>query len=349
MSGGVELEPFSLRLDRPLDTASGSIDSRQGYLVRVECGGEPGFGEASPLPGWTESLDECATALEAAREGAEHHGYDATLDSLDPRETPAARHGIALAVADARSRSAGEPLYRYLGGDRHVESVPVNATVGDGTVASTVDDAERAVGDGYDCLKLKVGARSLAADRERVGAVADACPDATLRADANGSWDRETARRALRAFGDCVDYVEQPLSAEDLAGHAALRGGPVDVALDESLGTFDVDRILTAEAADVVVLKPMALGGVDLARSAALEARAAGLRPVVTTTIDAVYARTAALHVAASIAPGPACGLATADRLAEDLASDPAPVVRGDMLVPEGKGNVPAAADSSSA
>jgi len=83
----------------------------------------------------------------------------------------------------------------------------------------------------------------------------------------------------------------------------------------------------------------MALGGVDRARQAALEAREAGVEPVVTTTIDAVVARTAALHLAASVPDLPACGLATADRLAEDLAPDPAPVEDGRMAVPDAPGH----------
>ncbi|WP_254537898.1 mandelate racemase/muconate lactonizing enzyme family protein [Halomarina litorea] len=346
----VDLEPFSLRLARPLDTARGTIDHREGFLVRVACDGESGVGEATPLPGWTESLDDCEAALERATERAGSDGYEAALDALDARETPAARHGLSLALADARARATDEPLYRYLGGEAEVDAVPVNATVGDGDVETSVADAESAVDEGFDCLKVKVGARSLTADFDRVEAVREACPDATLRADANGSWDRETARRAMGQFGGHgVEYVEQPLPTGDLTGHADLRGGPVGVALDESLGEHGVDAVLAAGAADVLVLKPMALGGPDRARDAALRAREAGLEAVVTTTIDAVYARTAAVHVAASLAPLPACGLATADFLAEDLASDPAPVVHGAVTVPEGKGNVPAGGGSSSA
>jgi L-alanine-DL-glutamate epimerase-like enolase superfamily enzyme len=85
----------------------------------------------------------------------------------------------------------------------------------------------------------------------------------------------------------------------------------------------------------------MALGGPDRTLAAARRVRSAGLEAVVTTTVDAVYARTAAVHVAAAIPEVPACGLATAALLAEDLADDSAPVEGGEIAVPEGKGNVP--------
>jgi steroid 5-alpha reductase family enzyme len=62
----MELEPFSLELRSPLSTAAGSIGRREGFLVRVEREGFVGIGEATPLPGWTESYEECADALAAA-------------------------------------------------------------------------------------------------------------------------------------------------------------------------------------------------------------------------------------------------------------------------------------------
>ena len=57
-----------------------------------------------------------------------------------------------------------------------------------------------------------------------------------------------------------------------------------------------------------------------------------------TTTIDGVVARLAALHVAAAVPDIGACGLATGDRLARDLAPDPTRVADGEMTVPQTDG-----------
>jgi L-alanine-DL-glutamate epimerase-like enolase superfamily enzyme len=257
-------------------------------------------------------------------------------------------------VLDARSHAAMGPLYRLLergyrrdpdGSEASPDPaapVPVNATVGDDPPEATAAAAADAVGRGFETVKLKVGARSVAADIERVAAVRERCPAVTLRADANGAWDSEAAERALDAFAEHgVAYVEQPLPVDttadggtrrDLGAHATLRGGPVGVALDESLaaGPDAVAAALEAGAADTLVLKPMALGGPDRAVAAARRARRAGVEPVVTTTIDGALARATAVHVAAAIPDITACGLATADRLATDLLDpDPAPVVGG--------------------
>ena len=377
----VELERFSLPLSSPLETATGTIDTREGFLVRLRAddgdgegctdgdgdrssaGHILGVGESTPLPGWTESLVECESALRSVvdldddLEDALDDALDvADLGQLDPRgqdehdgkggslaRRPAARHGVSLAVLDARAREAGEPLYRHLGGDRRVECVAVNATVGDGSPEETATAVAAAVDEGFPAVKVKVGARPLPDDLARLRAVRERAPAVELRADANGAWDRETAARALDALADLdVAYVEQPLPAVDLDGHAALCGRTgTAIAVDEGVIELGVDALLDAGAADVIVCKPMALGGVDVAREVAIRAREASVDPVVTTTVDGAVARAGAVHLAASLDLDLACGLATADRLEADLCADPAPVVDGAARVPHGKGNMP--------
>ena len=351
---GIRHRPFALDLARPLGTARGEIRSREGFVVTVGRGGDGGavvVGEAAPLPGWTESYETCDAALDGL---SDLDGGEAARDALDAAATPAARHGVSLAIADAAARRRDRRLADLLAGEAGIDAtpadaVPVNATVGDGSPDETAAEAERAVDAGFDCLKLKVGAREVDADVERVRAVRDAVGDAVaLRAAANGAWDRETARRALDALAPFdLAYVEQPLSAADLDGLAALRGGdPADgdggggvpIAADESVAARGVDAVLDAGAADAVVLKPMALGGPDRALAAALRARRAGVDPVVTTTIDAVVARTAAVHVAAAVPDVSPCGLATGALLDEDLAPDPCPIADGSLPVPSGAG-----------
>jgi o-succinylbenzoate synthase len=339
--------PFEVSLASPLDTASGTIESRRGFLVDVSLDGSTGVGEATPLSGWTESLADCESALETGLAALDAGtSPTATLADLDPQTTPAARHGLACALMDAKARSAGIPLWKYFR-ERHgieadaPESVPVNATIGDDDPTATAKAAENAVSLGFEALKVKVGVRSIADDGARLRAVRDAVgPNVELRADANGAWTRSEATDALDAFkGLDLAYVEQPLPPDDLAAHARLRSeSAVPVALDDSLSTASLDDVLRADAADVLVCKPMVLGGPDRTVDVGLRALDGGLDVVVTTTVDAVVARTAAVHVAAALPSVRASGLATAELLAEDLAPDPAPVESGEIAVPEEKG-----------
>lgn len=330
----VELRPFSLPLAAPLATGRGTIEQREGFLLRVEDdAGTVGVGEATPLPGWTEHYDECETVLRNVADAIER-GEDPQSVLSDLDDAPAARHALDLALADLDASAEGVPLYRYLGAPERVESVPVNATVGDAPVEETVTEAERVANAGFDCLKVKVGARPVSTDVERVQAVSEAV-DAELRADANGAWDREQAQQFLDAVGDGLAYVEQPLPATDLAGLAALSG---PVALDETLAQVGFEDALDARP-DAVVLKPMALGGPRNAVEVAERARQEDVLPVVTTTIDGAVARTGAVHLAAAIPEVPACGLATAKLLESDLGPDIAPVADGRAVVPQGDGN----------
>jgi len=332
--------PFSLPLSGPLATAAGTISEREGSVVRYAHRGETGVGEATPLPGWTESIAACRDALDAAAAAERDGGHTAALLELPADSVPAARHGFATALLDADARADGVPLYQWFDADRRCASVPVNATVGDAGPEATAEAVAEAVDTGFDCCKLKVGARSVEADADRLRAVRERVgDDVALRADANGAWDREDATAAFEAFAaHGVEYVEQPLAADDLDSHAALRGGPVDVAIDESLVEYRADAVLKADAADVLILKPMVLGGPGNAHTIAMRAREDGVEPVVTTTIDGAVARLAALHVAAAIPDVRPCGLATGDRLATDLAPDPTVLTDGTLSVPQSVG-----------
>ncbi|MFB6112990.1 MAG: mandelate racemase/muconate lactonizing enzyme family protein [Halodesulfurarchaeum sp.] len=336
--------PFRLPLSSPLSTAKGTIDERRGFVFRVN-GPEPGLGEATPFPGFTESLTACREALTRAetalRDGDWSDAFEAVTAA--PERTPAARHAVALAYHDSLAKQKGVPLYSHFEGTDGAEQnteptpVPVNATIGDRDGDELVQAADAAFDQGFPAVKVKVGTRPIETDAERLRRVTSvATAGTTVRADANGAWSRERAG----TFFDLIDpldieYVEQPLAPSDVEGHASLRRTvETPIALDESVVTRPLGRLLSKEAASYVVLKPMALGGPDVARAMAQSILEANRTPVISTTIDAVLARTAAVHVAASLPEGPPAGLATADRLERDLAPDPAPVESGTMRPP---------------
>src|SRR5205823_5740195 len=96
--------------------------------------------------------------------------------------------------------------------------------------------------------------------------------------------------------------------------------------------------IISLRAADLLVLKPIPLGGVGSVSSCVHAAHAAGVRTVITTSIDTGVGTAAALHLAAALAPEEAHGLATLDLLENDLISTPLPIENGFMRLPDGPG-----------
>ena len=162
-------------------------------------------------------------------------------------------------------------------------------------------------------------------------------PDIRLRLDANAAW---TVAQALATLPELAAYdlewVEQPVA--EVEGLAAVRRGTdVHVAADESVVDLVSARsILEAGAADVLVLKPMLLGGLRPAAEIARLAQGARVTTVVTTTIDAGVGTAAALQLAAMLpVPAPPCGLATASLLEADLVREASPVAGGEMRVSE--------------
>ena len=336
-----QIEPFSVEVDPPLETARGLIHERDGFLSTVSQEGVRGVGEATPLSGWTESYHECENALSKATRLAGELDWGIALSGLAETNAPAARHGLSLGFADARARAREEPLYQLLADHAtQISQVPVNATLGaECSPESVAEQAQDAVERGIQAVKLKVGTRAVEADIERVRAVREAVGDAELRVDANGAWSSSEAGQAVDACVALgVSYIEQPLPSGELAETAALRGRGVDIALDESLAVYDVETVFEMDAADVFVLKPMVLGGPDRTAEIAKQCQRAGIDPVVSTTVDAVVARVGAVHVAASIPDVRPCGLATGDRIVRDLAPDPTSITDGAITVPQTPG-----------
>jgi o-succinylbenzoate synthase len=331
------IDEFSLDLIKPFSTSFGTLTSRNGFLIKL-IDSETGVGESTPLNGWTESLTSCKKSLISARTGILTNSLDSVLKKLE--SLPAARHGLSLALLDKNSSSAGIPLYQYLGGS-HLSSLPVNIPIGDSSLTSTVNQCISAVETGISSLKIKVGKRPLKEDLQRLFSVRNAVgPDIELRADVNGAWSLKQAQIAFKKLEKIdLDYIEQPLKRDDLKGHSQLRNSPINICLDESLISNSLDDIYNMNAADYVILKPMVLGGIDRAYDLAQYARSLGIEPIITTTIDSVIARTAAVHLAASLSPLKPCGIATAHLIKNDLSIDPAPISNGNIKVPQKPGN----------
>ncbi|HYJ33639.1 MAG TPA: o-succinylbenzoate synthase [Candidatus Binatia bacterium] len=347
----VRLLPYRLRLREPWPTVEGPITEREGVLIALEdSNGRIGLGDAAPLAGFgLETLGSCAAALRGAARrltGLPEESYlegAANLTHLAPvAAAPAARHAIDLALHDLAARAAGRSIGALLGGDAALEVVPVNAVVPRVAPERAATLAREALEAGARVLKLKVGGVALAEDLARVRSVREAAGgDVAIRLDANQAWGEEEALAAIAALRVYeIEYIEQPVAASNLRALARLRReGGVAVAADESVTDLRAARrVLDAGAADILVLKPMVLGGLHAARQVAALATERGVRIVVTSLVESAVGRTGALHLAASLGPAPhAHGLATGSALAEDVADAPR-MERGMLRLPDGAG-----------
>ncbi len=321
----LELERFSLRLARPITTAQGTLSTREGVIVRLHDADGVGVGEATPLLAFgTESLEETVHALEAWRSpGALDSVESISAAAAVLGRAPAARHGLELALLDRLGKKRGLSIGRLLSADVRRE-VRCAALIDGDDAAALAQAARDAVDAGFEVLKIKVAVRSLAVEAQRLLAVRRAVPERiALRLDANGGWTESAARTALRGMESLrLELCEQPIAAVDVDGLGRVRGQvPCQIAADEALlAPGAIDRIFApdrAPAADVLVLKPMALGGLLPALALARRAQAAGVGAYVTTLLDGPIARAGAVHLAAAIGQTDwASGLATVELFA---------------------------------
>ena len=310
---------LAIPFKEPFVTAAGAVKARELLVLRVE---EPdglvGCGEAAPF----EPYDGVKLAAVAS----------VLQERMTPTAYPQVHAADEMAFLDLEGRRTGAPAVEI-----EADSVPVNFTLAGATPEDIAASAGAARADGYECFKLKVG---MGDDEARVAAARDAIgPDALLRLDANGAWSpAEAVSRIERLAAYRLEFVEQPcVTLEDLA--AVRRACSVPIAADEPVqSAADVEAAAAMEACDVVSIKLAPMGGVSAAREAIEAARAAGIEPYVSSTLDGPWGIAAGLQLASAERVSLHCGLATLGLFAGAIGGALPSPKGGRMGVPAGPG-----------
>lgn len=187
--------------------------------------------------------------------------------------------GLDMAMWDALARAFVQPLAVLLGGAVR----PLKAYDSYGLVDPRADEAalRQSVEAGFAGVKIKGGDGDLARDVANVAAVRSIIgPHVALMIDFNQALDPVEAirrGRALERFD--LTWIEEPVAAEDLAGHARVRAGiGVPVQTGENWWfPADMAKAVAAQASDLVMPDVMKIGGVTGWQRAAALAHAASL------------------------------------------------------------------------
>ncbi len=250
MSRFLRLVELCIPLDHRFSSSLAAISERRVVLVGVTEEGITGWGEAAPYPAYTpetvKDVWEALTARGAGVLGGPCEGLPVT-----------AAAAVEQALADLAARRAGIPLWSHLGGTGR----PSMACAAIGLEESpdlTVVRVGRMIEAGARQVKIKI---EPGRDVDRLRAVREQFPGLTVAADANGSY-RLDDRSPAELDGLGLAYLEQPLPAADLEGHAGLRRHlATPICLDEPVTSAEaVERIIELGAADLVSLKPGVLG-----------------------------------------------------------------------------------------
>jgi len=336
------IEPFavSLPMIKPLIMAGEEVRRADNMLVRMTSDdGHVGWGEAAAAPTMTgetiASMIAAVRYLASALAGRDATDIAGAVKAMGGRmyANHGAKAAIEIALHDLLGRATGRPVHALIGNKRR-SRLPLMSPIGGG---DSDDDAREAVlkkASGVTAFKIKVGIDTPANAVAHTRAICAALRNGYLiSADANQGFTTEQAIAFVQAVaGAGLDFVEQPVAADDLDGMAAVAAATdIAVGADEGIhNAADVARHHERGAAGGVSLKAIKLGGIRAVVEAGRLADDLGMRVNVSCkTGESSIGCAAALHVA-SVIPNVAWGLTlTHTGLAEDVVTDPIRTERG--------------------
>jgi mandelate racemase len=172
--------------------------------------------------------------------------------------------GLDMAFWDALGQIAGQPLAQLLGGSPR----PIRAYDSYGAVDPAADakDLRRSLEQGFRGIKIKGGDGDLANDERVVKAVRELIgPDIALMLDFNQSLDTAEARRRIARLAPYdLHWIEEPVAAENLQGHAKVREtSPISIQSGENWWfPRGFAEAIAAGASDFIMPDLMKVGGV---------------------------------------------------------------------------------------
>lgn len=324
---------FDLKLRHTFTIARSSRDVSPVVFVELEQDGIVGFGEAAPSRRYGETVETVSAFLKALDLSRFESPFqlESILDHVErlaPGNT-SAKAAVDIALHDWIGKKLGVPLYRYWGLERG--RTPVTSfTIGIDNPEVITQKVEEAKD--YPILKIKLGGSN---DEEIMKAIRKVT-DKTLRVDANEGWKtREIALKKIQWLEqEGVEFIEQPMPAEDLAGTAWVRERvklPL-IADENSLRLHDVPEL--QGVFDGINIKLMKCTGLREAMKMIAVARACGMKVMTGCMIESSVAISAAAQFSPLIDFADLDGAA----LTTNDPFDGVTIVGGKLLLPERPG-----------
>jgi len=270
----IRFATLSVPLITPFKTALRTVNNIEDIIVIIETDvGEIGYGSAPATPVITGDTHGSVIAAINTVIKPKILGCDiANLNEITQLIQNAlvnnysAKAAVEIAVYDLWGKYHNAPLYKLLGGGNNQLKTDITISV-DG-IDKMVGDAKRAVLDGFDILKIKIG-NDIHQDIKRVQAIHNAVGQkAQLRLDVNQGWTKKQtvyAAKALENSGVELELIEQPVKADDFAGMLYISERVLTpIMADESaFGPKQVFELIHLGAADIINIKLMKTGGLS--------------------------------------------------------------------------------------
>lgn len=332
--------PYRLILNTAFETSRGKVSERKGFIISLKSeNGKTGIGDAAPFPEFgSESYEETEETLNKVE-------LKINIDLSDLRKSlkytlrnyeafPALRHGMEQALLNLICSEKNSSLSELLKLKIKNEII-VNAVIGFSSSEDTLKQVKDLTLKGFNTIKIKVGRPRFEEDLEILKAVRDAAgSDIKVRIDVNGKWGLDCAVKNLKQLEDLsIEYAEQPVnSIEDFV--ELKKQTSVPLAADESIRNYiSAQAFILRKAVDVIVLKPMLIGGLVPALEIIELAEKNNIIPVITSSFESAIGRTNVVIAAACIHADVAHGLAVSQYYEKDITDDKFPIVSGKISI----------------
>ena len=254
----------------PFTIATGTMKNAQNLFIRIHTSeGITGVGECSAFPmiaGETQATCyDMAKDFAALWKNKPANDIIARLTELDlfTAGNYTAKSAFDMALYDIAAKAAGQPLYKFLGGNKR--TIESDLTIGIDTPGNMAATAVSFKEKGVTMIKIKLGKNALD-DIERVKLIREAVGSGLkLRIDANQGWSYEDAVTALTGMaGFDVQFCEQPMRKwNDELLPELCRISPIPLMADESVFThYDAERIIRNKACAYINIKFAKSGGI---------------------------------------------------------------------------------------
>ncbi|EQB7289625.1 o-succinylbenzoate synthase [Escherichia albertii] len=293
------------------------LKTRDGLYVCLRDGEREGWGEISPLPGFSqESWEEAQSVLLTWVNGW-------LVGDCALPEMPSVAFGVSCALAELADALPQAANYR---------AAPLCNGDPDDLILKLADMP------GEKVAKVKVGLYEAVRDGMVVNLLLEAIPDLHLRLDANRAWTplkgQQFAKYVNPDYRDRIAFLEEPCKTRD-DSRAFARETGIAIAWDESLREPDF-TFAAEEGVRAVVIKPTLTGSLDKVCEQVQAAHALGLTAVISSSIESSLGLTQLARIAAWLTPDTIPGLDTLDLMQAQQVrrwpGSPLPLVEVDAL-----------------
>lgn len=289
------LKAYNLKLKHTFTISRESIDEQPSLIVILKSGEFSGYGEATSNPYYhitvsimMADLEKIRTIIEATNEETPEFFWKKLYPYL--KEDMFALCALDMAYTDLYARKQGKKLYELWG--YSTKNNPLtDYTIGIASIEKMVSKMKELP---WPIYKIKLGTQE---DIAIVKALRQHT-DAIFRIDANCGWSvDETINNSIELKKLGVEFLEQPLKADDWEGHAEVfQHSALPIIADESC-IIEEDVAKCHHHFHGVNVKLVKCGGLTPGRRMLQEAKKLGLKTMVGCMTESSIGISAIAHL----------------------------------------------------